>query len=110
MVGVRHQTIFAPTNRNSVTWLKVSPWWSEQAMRRSLLTALLRASQIYIPAHDNFEESLWSCRYLKHTQAAVKRFLSGYTWYTGRVCGWDRQFRYVTSEQLKKLLVKPTRG
>lgn len=108
VTGVRHETVFAPTNRNNVVWLNVSPWWSEQSMRRNVFTAFLRASQNYIPVRDNFEEALWSCNYLDRSRDAVKRFLRGYTWYTGRVCGWYRQFAHVeSSERLNQLLIKP---
>jgi hypothetical protein len=112
-----------PTQRNNISWLWVSPWWSTTSMRRSLFTALLRAGQHYSPIKDNLEEALFGNvgqirrynEYTRQTEYAVRRFIQGYTKYTGHMRGWYNQFRWgggsiyhpdrPTKEQVDKLLV-----
>jgi len=87
-------------------------------MKRSLFTALLRSGMEYTPTKLNFEEALFSHQYLEKTEYAVRRFLKGYTKYTGRQTGWYKQFRwgggsyynprYPSNKEIRGLLVKPT--
>ena len=104
---------FGPTQRSTVTWVKVSHWWTTTSMKRSLFTAFLRAGTNYNPVRDNFDKALLSIDYTKSTSEAVYRFLAGYTRYTGSKRGWYTQFcegsAYIkpTSAKIKQLLVKP---
>ena len=114
---LNERTIIGPSQRNNISWVGVSPWWTKTSMKRSLFTALLRCSHNYNYKIDNFEEALFSVLYLKHTEYAVRRFLDGHTKYTGKKKGWYNQFRWgggvssdpklPTKEQIDKLLVLP---
>lgn len=74
---------FALTNRDRITWVEPSMFWKVCAMRRSLLTCLLRAGTIYDLKRDNYEEALYAEPYLGRTKRAVMRFLFGFTRYVG---------------------------
>lgn len=114
---VKSRSVFGPTQRSTITWLQVSTFWSTASMKRSLFTALLRCGANYSWVKDNFDEALTSIQYTRQTEVAVRRFLSGYTRYTGNRTGWYSQFRWgagssynprpPSPEKLKKLLVKP---
>jgi hypothetical protein len=86
-------------------------------MRRSFFTAMLRAGQSYDIVENNFEEALWTNRYLRQSQYATLRFLRGYTEYTGGITGWNNQFfwggsgwrpKSPSEQEVRKLLVKPS--
>lgn len=106
-----------PTQRNTISWLNVSTWWTNSSMRRSLFTILLRAGQRYRPEDHNFEEALCSEPYARLTYPAVDWFLRGHTKYTGRMKGWFTQFRYgegnwerplpPSNSEIRRLLVRP---
>jgi hypothetical protein len=118
-LGVVPKSVFGPTKRPAITWLRPSPWWMNSSLKRSLFTAFLRAGNNY--NGRDFEEALWSNSYLSDTRYAVNRFLAGYTKYQGRgnQTGWWNIFylggaydRWCTPEPLNpfsvdKLLVKP---
>jgi len=115
-IGIYPRTILGPTQRKTMTWLRVSPWWTASAMRRSLFTALLRCGVNYSWQRDNFNHALDSILYTKSTNYAVRRFLRGYTKYTGRHRGWYSQFNFggnaylnhkPSPDEVKKLLIKP---
>lgn len=109
-IGIAQFSKCGPTQRRTVMWIKVSPWWCEYAMRRSFLTVILRAGEVYNPITDNFITTLNSNFYLNGTKKATKLFLKGYTVYTGKSGGWYnifRQFDGVCKKDLKKLLVRP---
>lgn len=105
-----------PTKHVKVMWIEPSKWWLCKPMRRSFFTAILRAGQKYNIQINNFESALWSNRYLRQSQYAVKRFLKGYTEYTGNEVGWNRQFFWGTGycrpnppsqKEVNSLLIKP---
>jgi len=105
-----------PTNHNKLMWIEPSKWWIINPMRRSFLTAMLRAGQNYNIRRNNFETTLWTNRYLRQSKYAVRRFLKGYTEYTGGLVGWNNQFFWggdvwnpnpPSPKQVDKLLVKP---
>lgn len=103
------KTRIGRTNRAGYTWFHVSPFWLRHPMRRSFFTAAIRAGRSY-KQKDNFEEALFSVRYFNATspvRKATKRFLAGFTWYTGNLIGWLNAFYAVTDEQLEKLLIRP---
>jgi hypothetical protein len=69
-------------------------WWRENPLRRDFLTAALRHGRHYT---GNFEKALNSEYYFKNTKAAVGRFLSGYTKWSGKKYsfeGWVESFEY----------------
>lgn len=92
MVNVQPRSHFGPTQRKTVMWIEPSRWWTHWAMRRSLFTILLRVARKYHVSKDNFEDALFSEPYTESTEYAVRRFLKGYTHYTGRRRGWYRTF------------------
>lgn len=113
---LKKMSIVGTTQRNNISWVKPSSWWTKTSMKRSLFTALLRCGQKYNLEKDNFEEALFSCFYTKDTEYAVRRFLKGYTKYTGKKKGWYNQFRWggndikpykPSFEEINKLLIKP---
>jgi hypothetical protein len=91
-LDVQEKTIIGPTQRYNISWIKVSPWWTKTSMRRSFFTILLRCGVTYKIKEDNFDHSLFSVIYTRHTEYAVKRFMSGHTKYTGKKKGWYNQF------------------
>jgi hypothetical protein len=117
-LSLKERSIIGPSQRDNISWFRVSPWWTKTSMKRSLFTALLRCGQNYNSKIDNFEEALLSVLYIKHTEYAVRRFLDGHTKYTGKRKGWYNQFRWgggpysdpkmPTKDQIDKLLVRPT--
>jgi len=100
-----------PTQKKSIIWIKPSAWWHKYAMRRSLFTILLRAGIHYSAKKDNVEACIKSEKYLDQTSYAFKRFLKGYTKYTGFKRGWYRQFYLMspTRKQVNELLAKPSK-
>lgn len=116
-LNLKHRSIIGPTQRYNISWIRVSPWWTNTSMKRSLFTALIRCGQNYFYKENNFEEALFSVLYTKHTEYAVRRFLEGHTRYTGKKKGWYNQFRWgggtsvdpmmPSRELVDKLLVKP---
>lgn len=100
---------YGPTQRKTIMWIKPSRWWTVRAMRRSLFTILLRAGSGYSYTKDDFEEALYGEPYLFETQQAVRRFMSGFTVYTGKKRGWRRQFHeeHLSDEMIDSLLIKP---
>ena len=113
------KSIFGPTKRPTITWLRPSSWWMNSSLKRSLFTALLRAADNY--NGQNFDDALWSNRYLYDTKYAVMRFLDGYTRFQGRgglLTGWYNTFyvgkgnscyspRPLKQIEVDKLLVRP---
>lgn len=116
-LNLQERTCIGPSQRNNISWVRVSSWWTKTSMKRSLFTALLRCSHNYNYKKDNFDEALLSTIYIKHTEYAVRRFLDGYTKYTGKRKGWYNQFRWgggtfadpklPTKDQIDKLLIFP---
>jgi hypothetical protein len=116
-LNVRPFTQFGPTQSDKVLWIKLSPWWMKYSMRRSFFTALLRAAQNFNPKKRNYEKTLWTNRYFRQTKYATRRFLRGYTKYTGHITGWNNQFYWgnifmnckpkpPTPMEVRRLLVK----
>jgi hypothetical protein len=70
---------FAKTNKNFALWIQPSAFWRNCAIRRSLLTILLRSGAHFNHEEDNYEEALYSHEYVRKTKPAIKRFLFGFT-------------------------------
>lgn len=107
ILNVQEKSIFGPTQKKHIMYVKPSKWWLKYTMRRSLFTILLRSSSSYDISLDNFEDALYSNFYAERTRKAIQYFLQGNTVYKGKRRGWHRQFGevIVTEESLKKLLV-----
>lgn len=113
---LKKYSLFGPTQRPNITWIQISPWWLKSSIKKSLLTCLFRAGQIYDPLLDNFEECLDSTEYTLDTKFAIKWFLKGNTKYLGNCKGWHRQFKWgggdwynpkpIDNNKIKKLLIK----
>jgi hypothetical protein len=108
------RTHFALTNFDTILWVSPSKFWSVCPMRRSLFTLLLRAGNLYYKYQDNYEEAMFSEKYLKETQEALKRFLCGFTKYVGPeiqlsekviLQGWKSSFSSASDEKIIKDLV-----
>jgi len=104
---------YAMTNRDTILWIEPSMFWKECRMKRSLLTILIRAGMIYDPMKDNFEEAIFSEKFIKSTRLAVMRFLYGFTKYIGptiedqaiEIYGWKYIFESHNEEYVKNCLV-----
>lgn len=114
ILEVKEKTKFSMTQRDNIMWIGISPWWKTAAMRCSLLTILLRASQNYNLNKDNFEKALFSIDLTRYSEYSIRRFLGGYTEYMGHLEEWYRQFGtnkvfdcvMPTNETIEQLLVK----
>lgn len=101
------KSTFSYTQKPTVTYVRVSPWWVTQPMRHQFFTCCLRASLTF-NRHKTRDwlNHLASYRYLGGTMPAVRRFLEGFTQYTGNITGWYRQFQNNPGD-LNTLLVRP---
>lgn len=67
------------TTSEQVLYIKMSKWW-KYPLRRSLMTALLRAGQMFTDhTSKGFEKALFAQYYLAQTKPAVGAFLGGRT-------------------------------
>lgn len=100
-------TVFSHTNRNYAIWVQPSSFWKECRFRRSLFTILLRCGARYYG--DNYEQALYSNKYIIDTCAAVKRFLFGFIQINDKIetKGWVNTFTNKSTEEVKILLTKP---
>ncbi len=103
-IKIPRKTVIGPTQLLNIIWIKPSSWWTKTSMRRSFFTILLRAGANY---KDDAEDTLYQYHLANNTRYAVKRFLSGYTRYTGRKTGWHRQFAQISKSETHELLIKP---
>jgi hypothetical protein len=100
---------FVKTDDKTVFYVVLTRFWKGKStadgnMRRSLLTALLRAGRYY--RTKNFQQALNSNEYLSTTQPAVQRFLNGHTKCRQRCfVGWQDEFDGVDGKRLKKILI-----
>lgn len=107
---------FAMTNWNTVLSVEPSNFWRACPMRRSFFTILLRAGMNYDFTRNNYEDSLFSERYVVPTRRAVMRFLFGFTKYVGPeligsatllTAGWRTVFSDLDDFQIKSMLIWP---
>jgi len=111
-------SIFSETDRDDITFVEPSLFWTVDMMRRQLFSIFLRASTNY--NGNNYEEALWSpdimkCTYALDTKSAICRFLFGFTnfisdslpvgFYSSVQNGWRETFRCKNKEEIKRLLV-----
>jgi len=95
---------FQKTNKKGLIKIFVSEWWSETALRRQLLTALIKSASIHgnnkdsdynLYADYSFNDIVKSSPYFsKGCFDALNKFLDGYTVITKKYAGgWVRTFR-----------------
>jgi len=106
-LGIIPKTVFCATQRKWVTVIIMSSWW-RKSLRRSLFTALLRASLKYDRKKRNFDAALYSVSYLKNTKYAISRFMRGYAnfhlkWGFEQ---WYSAFYGLDEEEVDEILVK----
>lgn len=103
---LKERTIFGPTQKKTIIYVKPSKWWLKYAMRRSLFTILMRSSCAYDIELDNFNDAIFSNFYASKSKKAIEHFLNGNTVYTGKKRGWFKQFgENLDDFELDKLLV-----
>jgi hypothetical protein len=61
-------------NLHNVCYIKFSPWWKKNILRRQFFTILLRCGMNY---NKSFENALYSDKYTQVTKEAVKLFFAG---------------------------------
>lgn len=106
------RVVFMKTNNSQVLYVRMSAWW-KYAIRRSFLTAVLRAGQKYTERTAKaFEKALFSQYYLQSTKPAVNCFLSGRTGSKLKkrartsFPGWYAHFNGKTEDKVRETLVK----
>lgn len=115
------ESTFSPTTIPTISWVEPHGFWKQCFMRRSLFTVLLRAGRQYKIDLDNFEEALYSEKYLNETKTAVMRFLFGFTTFNvtaartivnhsldpnSSISGWYSVFCGRTESHVKAMLTK----
>lgn len=123
--GARSQV--GPTEYLNLSWIKVSKWWSNEKMRKSFFSILLRAARHFDSRASDLEKEFESALfkddqgYFKKTKPAVRRFMKGHTKYKGKKSMWltamwldtcsyntmKTDVKPVSGDRLKKLLVRP---
>lgn len=93
-------TVISNTNVDNVLHFNIK-WWTEQRIRSSLLTVLIRCGKKY--NGKNFFAALDSSKYTKSKSARlmVREFLKGKNWYSGIGNMW------VSADKKGKLIKKP---
>ena len=99
-------SVFGKTNRPYATWIDLD-FWRDNYLKRSLLLILIRSGLHYDPAKDNYEEALYSEKYLVETKPAVMRFLFGFTRCLTGNSGWLTTFNKMSIGDIKKKLMLP---
>lgn len=86
---------FRDTNVAGVLSVSPGPWWSNQEMKLSFLTILLRCGLTYDPDNPTeavFNNALFCREYTRDTKPAVDRFMSGHTKFKGNSNMWYQTF------------------
>jgi len=83
------QSRFYKTTNQKVTYIEVSPFWRQQAMRRQLFTVLLRCGRYYM---SDFLKAIQKDVYGKQTYKAIRHFMKGYTDLASCRGGWVNCF------------------
>ena len=111
-LGVEPKSNFQYSEMNTIMWVEASSWWMENPMKHSFFTICLRAANtMNWPNldHSNWRDILLGCKYLSYlgSHAAAKKFLDGYTEYTGNIRWWVKQFSGKSDAEIDILLKKP---
>jgi hypothetical protein len=102
-----NRSVFGKTNRPYAMWIDLSRFWRENYTKISLLLILLRSGLSYDPSKDNYEQALYSEKYLTATKPAIMRFLFGFTHCIQGTSGWLTTFKNMTVGEIKKNLIYP---
>jgi hypothetical protein len=109
------RTKIQATSKRKIIKVNCAPFWDQSHVRRSLFTALLRASQSYRMTANgrkgNLEQALYSVAYTINTRRAVERFINQravhYWAPTGNTQqGWQTIFSNKTNAQIGRMLKK----
>ncbi len=88
---IKDKSIFYESSFPSILDVRVSSFWVDTPLKRSMFTMLLRCGQSY--DGKDYEKALYSVNYATATKAAVERFLDGYTVFKGHAeVGWYNNF------------------
>jgi hypothetical protein len=114
---------FSKTDKDTILWIEPSEFWKKCAIKRSLLTILVRCGINYDPKKDNFDEVLFSEKYsqniyLRETRSALLRFMFGFTKFVGTIPrpgfhitidkhGWREEFINLSDFMIRSRLVSP---
>jgi hypothetical protein len=105
---IAEKSKFARTDHDQILWIKLSPFWLGNIVRRSFLTFALRSGQSYNKIKDNFLDCFRKNKYGKDTMTATRLFLKGHTVYIGTPLtmfqGWHRLFQGKGDEEVKQLM------
>lgn len=101
-IGLSNKSKFYKTNYSQFILIEPSKWWKQNSLRKHLFTVLVKIGVKF--NKRNFNGVLYRNRYIKHTKAALLRFINGYTIYKGYFNGW------VNSLSDEKNLVKMKRS
>jgi uncharacterized C2H2 Zn-finger protein len=110
-INIKNRSVFKRTPYPNVLWIQPSLFWINDYIRRSFFTLCLRCGMQYRRSKDNFDHAMYEHYEIsKQTKPAIKRFLSGYTFYTYEdpdkiTHGWKYLFKGVSGIKLKKLLI-----
>ena len=105
-LGIKELSEFGPSQCPTISWGRLSPWWTTSKMKKWFLTVLLRAGAKYSLKKKDFNAALYGIEFTRSTEPAVKRFFSGYTRYTGNSNGWLAAFAYASPKTVSELLIK----
>jgi hypothetical protein len=117
ILDLREKSIFRKTPYPEILWIKPSPFWIHDFVRRSFFTLCLRCGMRYKRMKDNFEYCMYEHYQIsRDTGPAIRRFLKGYTFYPYddpefNTMGWhfifhDYKTGPINGPELEKLLVK----
>lgn len=112
---------FSKTNKDTILWIDIAPFWLNCFMKRSLLTILLRCGINY---DSDFDEALFGTQfkesiYTIETKPAIMRFMFGFTKFTGQEVsgafqsvikhGWKEEFQKLDNFTIRNKLVSPNK-
>jgi hypothetical protein len=101
---------FYETTYENILWVKMSPFWIYDFVRRSFFTLALRCGQKYRRSKNNFDQAMYGYKLSAETKPAIKRFLDGYTIYVGNepdynIEGWNYLFAEMSHKEVQELLI-----
>ena len=106
----KKMSVFYPTPKPLIFFVRMSDFWKSCPARRSLYTILLRSGLKYDKQKDNFDEAMYSDPYAATTKLAVQRFLFGFVDYNQKgnpnFTGWKNCFEGVDFKKTINLLGK----
>jgi hypothetical protein len=100
---------FSRTNMRFAVWIQPSRFWRVCPVRMSFFSLILRAALSYKIEQDNYEAALYSDNLIRETREAIKRFLYGFTQFTGmnNDAGWVNIFKPKDVHEICRNLILP---